>query len=184
MDEVVTDDRLPGWRARLIHDDSAHEPDGDALAPALLVARRGQPHLATGVYVPAHGVRIVAAFDRLGDRDRFERYLRIHHGTTSLTAVSTPGLDVLIFDTTDFRALVGMTVPADLTAERTEWQAWLDGDVYGVCVERHHTGVTTWDDNTTTAVSQWRVVEDVWGLFGHTSATDYARDLLRECAAG
>ena len=61
LSATVTDDRVPGWRARLIHDDCAGEPDGDALAPALLVPSRGRPRLAKGVYLPVHAEQIVAA---------------------------------------------------------------------------------------------------------------------------
>jgi hypothetical protein len=69
-----TDDRSPGWRARLIHDDCVGEPDGDALAPALLVPSRGRPRLAKGVYLPAHAEQILAAWLHLADRDTFCRY--------------------------------------------------------------------------------------------------------------
>jgi len=182
---TVTDDRFPGWRARLIHDDCAGEPDGDALAPALLVAARGWPRFAKGVYVPAHAEQIVAAWCRFADRDRFCRYMRMWHGVTAIAVASTADLDVVIFDTADFRRHVGITtLPADLSGEHDEWQAWLDGDVYGVTVERHHTGNTTWDDTTTTATSQWREIDAVWRLYGHEYATRYAHDLLHDCAAG
>lgn len=184
LSATVADDRFPGWRARLIQDDCAGEPDGDALAPALLVPCRGRPRLAKGVYLPVHAEPILAAWLYLADRDRFCRYLRMWHGVTAIAVVSTADLDVLIFDTADYRDHVGMQSPADLSGEEGEWQSWLDGDVYGVKVERHHSGTTTWDDNTTTATSQWREVDAVWGLYGHEYAMRYAHDLLHDCAAG
>jgi hypothetical protein len=181
---IVTDDRFPRRRARLVHDDYAGEPDGDALAPALLVANRGRPRFATGVYVPVQAQQIVAAWSGLADRDLFGRYLRICHGVTTVAVVSTAEVNVVIFDTADFRRHVGITTPADLAGERAEWQAWLDGEVYGVIVERHHTGTTTWDDGTITATSAWREVDAVWGLFGHGSAHRHALALLHDHAAG
>lgn len=184
LSQTVTDDRFPSWRARLVHDEDAGEPDGDALAPALLVPARGRPRLANGVYLPANAERILAAWGRLADRDRFRRYLRICHGATTTAVASTADADVVIFDTGDFRRHVGMTPPADLSGEQAEWQAWLDGDVYGVVVERHHTGTTTWDDATTSAVSQWREVDALWGLYGHEYARQYALDLLHQHATG
>jgi hypothetical protein len=183
LSQTVTDDRFPRWRARLIRDEDAGEPDGDALAPALLVPTRGRPRLANGVYLPAHAERIVSAWGRLADRDRFRRYLRICHGATTTAVASTADTDVVIFDTTDFRHHVGITTRADLSGEQAEWQAWLDGDVYGVIVERHHTGTTTWDD-TTTATSRWREVDALWGLYGHAYARQYALDLLHQHATG
>jgi hypothetical protein len=184
LSATVTDDRFPGWRARLIHDDCAGEPDGDALAPALLVPCRGRPRPAKGVYLPVHAEQILAAWLHLADWDRFCRYLRMWHGVTAIAVASTADLDVFIFDTADYRDHVGVQPPSDLSGEQGEWQAWLDGDVYGVQVERHHSGTTTWDDNTTTATSQWREVDAVWGLYGHEYATRYAHDLLHDCAAG
>jgi len=73
LSATVTDDRFSGWRARLIHDDCAGEPDGDALAPALLASSRGRPRLAKGVYLPGHAEQIVAAWLQLADRDRMDR---------------------------------------------------------------------------------------------------------------
>jgi hypothetical protein len=182
---VVTDDRFPRWRARLVHDEDAGEPDGDALAPALLVTARGRPRFATGVYVPERAGQIVAAWTRLDDRDRFGRYLRICHGVTAVAVATSADLDVVVFDTADFRRHVGITTrPADLSGEAAEWQAWLDGDVYGVVVERRHNGTTTWDDDTVTATSAWREVDAVWGVFGHEYAHEYAVDLLHDHAAG
>jgi hypothetical protein len=181
---IVTDDRYPGWRARLVHDECAGEPDGDALAPALVTTAVSKPYRANGVYVARAADAILAAWQRL-DRDLFGRYLRMFHGVTAIAVASNWPTDVLIFDTADFRRHVGMTTtPADLTGERDDWQAWLDGDVYGVIIECRRTGTATWDDNTTTAVERWQEVESVWGMYGHTCALEEAADLLPACAAG
>ncbi len=183
-DSVVTDDRYPGWRARIVYDEYAGEPDGDALAPALVIVTRRQPYLAKGVYMPQSADEILAAWQRLEDRDLFERYLRMFHGATTIAAASNRDLDVLVFDTADFHRHVGIRdLPADVSGERDEWQAWLDGEVYGVVVERHHAGTITWDDGTTTATGQWRDVESVWGIYGHTYAAQEAADMLDGCAS-
>jgi hypothetical protein len=182
---IVTDCRFPRWRARLVHDEHAGEPDGDALAPALLVPRHSRPRFAAGVYVPVHAAQMLAAWSHLSDRDLFCRYLRIYHGASTVAVANTAEVDVIVFDTADFRRHVGITTPpVDLSGEKAEWQAWLDGDVYGVVVERHRTGTITWDDNTTTATSQWREVDSMWGLFGHEYAHQEALDLLHDHAAG
>lgn len=178
---IVTDDRHPGWRARVVHDEYAGEPDGDALAPALVTAARTTPYLAKGVYVPHAANVILAAWQSLG-RDLFERYLRMFHCVTAIAVASNRDTDVWCFDTADFRRHVGFTTPADLAGERAEWQAWLDGEVYGVIVERRRAGTTTWDDGTTAAVEQWLEVESVWGMYGHTYAREEAADLLHTSA--
>ncbi|MDT4993904.1 MAG: hypothetical protein QOH97_3796 [Actinoplanes sp.] len=180
---IVTDDRYPGWRARLVHEECAGEPDGDALAPALVTTAVSKPHLAKGVYVPRASDAIQAAWQRL-DRALFGRYLRMFHGVTTIAVASNWQTDVLTFDTADFRRHVGtITMPADLTGERDDWQAWLDGDVFGVIIERRRSGTTTWDDGTATAIQQWLEVESVWGMYGHTGALEEAADLLPACAA-
>ncbi|MGI5185496.1 hypothetical protein ACQEVZ_55560 [Dactylosporangium sp. CA-152071] len=179
----MTDDRHPGWRARVVHDEYAGEPDGDALAPALVTAARTTPYLAKGVYVPHAANMILAAWHSLG-RDLFQRYLRMFHGVTAIAVAFNRDTDVWCFDTADFRRHVGITTtPADLASERAEWQAWLDGEVYGVIVERRRAGTTTWDDGTTAAVEQWLEVESVWGMYGHAYAREEAADLLHTCAA-
>lgn len=180
---IVADDRYPGWRARLAYEEYAGEPDGDALAPALVTAARCKPYLAKGVYVPQAADAILAAWQHL-DRDTFGRYLRMFHGVTTIVVATNGQTDVLTFDTADFRRHVGITAtPADLTGERDEWQAWLDGEVYGVIVERHRSGTTSWDDGTATATERWQEVESMWGLYGHTYALEEAADLLPGCAA-
>jgi hypothetical protein len=171
---VVFDGKMPGWRARLVHDLDAGEPYGDALAPALLVPARGRPRLATQVYVPAQPGRIVAAWQQLADLDRFGRYLRICHGATATATACGADLDVVVFDTADFRQHAGISAPADLSGEKAEWRAWLDGDVFGVVLEQR-------DDIT---ARRWRQVDAVWGLFGHGYAAAYARELLHQHAAG
>jgi hypothetical protein len=82
-DSIVTDDRYPGWRARLVYDEYAGEPDGDALAPALVIVTTRQPYLAKGVFMPQSAEEILAAWQQLEDRALFERYLRMFHGATT-----------------------------------------------------------------------------------------------------
>ena len=180
---IVADERYPGWRARLVHEEYAGEPDGDAQAPALVITARAQPYLSKGVYVPQAADAILAAWQRLDDRDMFVRYLRMFHGVTTIAVASNGQTDVLVFDSADFRRHVGMaTTSADLCGERDEWQAWLDGEVYGVIVERHRNGIIAWDDGSTTTTEQWREVESVWGIYGHTYALEEAAELLASCA--
>jgi hypothetical protein len=181
---IVTDHRYPGWRARLAHEEYAGEPDGDAQAPALVTTALAKPYLAKGVYLLQAADAILAAWQQLDSRELFERYLRFFHGVTTVVAASNWETDALIFDTADFRRHVGITTtPVNLSGERDDWQAWLDGEVYGVIVERHRTGTTSWDDGTTTAIEQWQEVESVWGIYGHAYALNEAADLLSAWAS-
>ncbi len=184
--DTITDDALPGWRAVIHYDMSASEPYGDALAPALLVWDRwdrGRPEWGSQVYRPTDADTIAGAFRHYADDDLFTRYLRIWHGVTTVEHVSHRDGTVLIFDTADWRSHVGMpehALPADLSGEAHEWRAYVDGDVYGVVVEHHRTGTTTWDDDRTDDVDDWEHVDSCWGFFGFEYATERATEMLHE----
>ena len=124
--EIVTDDRYPGWRARIVTDTNAGQPWGDAHAPALL-AERGHVEWASEVYQSKHAARILEAWRRL-DTEVFQRHLRLAHGTANK-------------EITDQDARTG---PADLTGEIQQWRAWLDGDVYDDVVVERHTADRCW----------------------------------------
>ncbi len=179
--DVVTDRRRPGWRARIVIDDDAGEPWGDALAPALLICRGGYTQVAADVYQDQHIGQILHAWRHFADHHRFTRYLRLCHGTTTVATATAGDLTVLTFDTAGYRAHTGITGPADLTGERDEWQAWLDGDVFGVIVERAshprrclHCGRHEW--------AGWVEMDACWGFYGHAYAAQQALHLLRAAA--
>ncbi|MCA2216345.1 hypothetical protein [Jidongwangia harbinensis] len=167
---IVIDDRFPGWRARIVVDEDASQPWGDALAPALLIQRR-QAVWAGEVYQPKHADRVLAAWRRFGTDELFERYLRLVHGTTAIRHVTGQDLTVVIFDTANFRAHAGITDVCDLTGEHDEWRAWLDGDVYGVIVEQH------------TAADGWTGHDSLFGLYGNAYAEQQAAAMLTTATA-
>lgn len=168
-DGVVTDDRFPGWRARIVGDEDADQPWGDALAPALLV-HRGRPVWADQVYQPKHADQILAAWSRLGGDELFGRYLRLAQGSTAIRHISGQDLEVVVFDTADYRAHIGVADVCDLAGEYAEWRAWLDGEVYGVIVEQH------------TATACWREHEALFGLYGSGYAEQRAAEMLADAA--
>ena len=179
--DVVTDRRLPGWRARLIVDDDAGEPWGDALAPALLIGRDRYVRVAGDVYQDRHAGQITRAWQHFADHDLFSRYLRLSHGTTAVATAASGDTTVLTFDTSGYRAHVGIAGATDLTGERAEWQAWLDGDVYGVVVE-HRTCTHRCIHCGHEELSGWVEVDACWGFYGRRYATEQALHLLRAAA--
>ena len=112
----------------------------------------------------------MAAWHHL-DGDVFERYLRMVRGTTAIQHVTGQQLTVIIFDTADYRAYTGITDRCDLTGEHDEWRAWLDGEVYGVIVERH------------TAADCWTIEDALFGLYGQQYAHEQATAMLAEAIA-
>jgi hypothetical protein len=167
---IVTDDRYPGWRARLVVDEDFGQPWGDALAPALLIEHRRHAVLASEVYRPKDADRIMAAWRHLGGGATFERHLRLVYGTTAISHVTGQDFTVIIFDTGEHRAHAGITGDCDLTGEVHEWRAWLDGDVYGVIVEQH------------TATGCWIGHDSLWGLYGYDYASSEAATMLAATA--
>ncbi len=171
MDEHILADesRWPGWRARLILDPDPLQPYGDALAPALIIHRR-RAEIAAEVFRPAQATRILRAWQDIGDRALFCRHLEFFHGTSNIEqATDHHSTELLIFDTGDYRSHTGATRPCDLSGDRAEWQAWLDGDVWGVHIEHRQPG-------------GWTCTDSLWGLFGGDYARQTAQQLLADCA--
>lgn len=111
--------------------------------------------------------------------DHVDRYLRIFHGGGAKiisSRVHQGGDDFLVYDTRAMRehwGQVGETLEtSDPDAE--EWQAFLDGEVYGVRVER----ATEFDMDDEPV--EWVEVEDTarWGHYGDDWAAEAALEAL------
>lgn len=125
-----------------------------------------------------------------GVREIFERYLKIFHGTTAVrTYGPNPNTDYayIAFDTKEWResmGIVGNRVE-DLAKEDPleEVRAWLEGDVWGKCIQRRWNpdGKLTdpeegWKDDS---VDSW-----VWSFYGEKWAKQaVTEDLENEVAA-
>lgn len=168
---IICDPAHPAWRARLIHDDAAEQPWGDALCPALLIPARGQASFARQVFQPGHADRILAARRHLADEALLERYLRIVHGTTAVSHVTDRDVTVMLFDTAEYRQHAGCPAPCDLSQEHAEWRFWVDGEVFGITVE---------ENTGTAAAPQWNERDGMWGFYGLAYARQRATELLAE----
>lgn len=116
----------------------------------------------------------------------FKRFLRVFHGARDIREFSysySPDSAVYVaFDTADMRAEWGCSEDATDGAEGTaaEWQAYIDGDVYGVAVERRVTvsSVTTFqgEEVATDEAEEWEEIDgsDVWGHYGEAWAKEAA----------
>ena len=89
---------------------------------------------------------------------------------------------MLTFDTSGYRAHVGITGATDLTGARDEWQAWLDGDVYGVVVEHQTKRSPLCPLWICGAVRMGVEVDACWGCYGRRQAVVQAMQLLRAAA--
>lgn len=188
-DDDVIEER-GGYRVRLEQDQDADQPYDDGAVPILRMD--GNPY--HGGEVTAFNKQAepyVEALRRLAERwgagnhglDTFERYLKIFHGTVKVQQYGqTPYTDYLYigFDTSAWAEEVGAPREA-LSGENylAEVVAWLEGDVYGVIVEKHRKGRTEWDDGDETYPEEWVETDHaVWGHYGREWAEQAAHEAL------
>lgn len=190
--ETITVDAFPGFRARIVADTDPQEPYDDGSVPIIQLdySRSWGTYNAaqvTGItsYTLPRG--IVDAARRWGkDVDTFTRYARIFHG---VTRVETYGPNVstdytyLALDPADWRDEVGASVEAVAAQDdlMSEYRAYLEGDTYGVIVEKSETwrNVATDDER-----DDWAEVDACWGFYGDADGyvTDRAREMIAENA--
>jgi hypothetical protein len=195
--QVTTDHGV--YRARIDRDIEPMEPENESGCPVVRIdTNRGYSFHAEmtgyGSESAAHdGIawRVADVLDHFrqntgsGTRETietFERYLRIFHGGT----VAERGPDnyadstYLAYDTAAMRqwwAGEGGT-PTDDPAEMDEWTAYLEGETYGVSVER----ATSFDEDGDP--DGWEEVDGtVWGHYGETWAKQAAEEELSSTIA-
>lgn len=188
--DTITDDSHPDYRARIVYDMDASEPYNDGGSPILRTWHNGyrEPRAEQITAVTSHVVcdGIVSALERWANQlDMFERYLRIFHGTTSVKAYDRNDCQYVTFDTADWRAEMGLTdeymagqpgVDFNL-ASMDEYLAWLDGQCYGIVVEK----LQTWRlDGTDDTRDEWDHVDSCWGFYGSEYASERAAELIAE----
>ena len=215
-----TDD--PRVLALVYRDDDAHAPDGDAYAPAYWYDPSRYTHRAApagDTYRDDDAFHAVTrALDAFGHphnpSDPAARYLRIFHGIRFQAIHSTlqqGGDSLIIIDSPAYRAHVGNPIPlplpttpdprddwhpSTLDGDAADWQAYLDGDVYGIgyaynpnrtlanadtlpdaddLAEAVHSGAIELDlaldldeDNVTT----WHLDLTCWGFYGENYAKE------------
>lgn len=195
-------DEYQDWRLVLIHDPGAEKPYNEGSTPLVQfqVSWRGpltdidQVSGTTDYVLPES---ILDAFQHFGceedaDREKFERYLRIFHGMRSIVWLRNnpvAAYDYVTFDTQDWRDKAGLTdeylaqhpdVEGDGFANLDEFQAWLEGDVYGYRIERKQRWLPVNDENeivsflSTTEMTTWEEEDACFGFYGHDVALDAA----------
>lgn len=157
----------------------------------------------------ASGVDIESAYAHFEERSRglyetvdaLSRWLRIFHGGSVKVIASTVhqgGDSFLTYDTRAMRERWGQTGDMLETSdpEADEWQAYIDGEVYGIRVERatfgphelttgHFTGAATCANcndadldmsETCDEATEWHEIEgtDCWGYYGEEWAKQAA----------
>lgn len=199
-----------GFRVKIVNDDDTQPPYNDGGSPLLRITSLTHAEQITEITSFELPASIPAAFAVFED-DVFERYLRIFHGTTSIVWWDQGQHNAhryVTFDTADWRKAMGIEqVPGDHSlANLDEWRWYCEGEVFGVVVEKAvDRPVTVEDllaarddliepsfravwDRATKAIQDdddtvWEEVDAVWGYYGHTYATEVARERLAEAIA-
>lgn len=182
------------YRAVIIRDEYPEAPYDDGAAAVIRIDYSGYYDVDTKTPAAEDFERPAKQFvEYFGMRKGmaiFQRYLGIFHGTNDYRefhySYSPDSAVYVAFDSAAMRTEWACAEDATDGAEGTaaEWQAYIDGDVYGVAIERRVSvaSVTTFEGETVAAdeTEEWQEVEDsaVWGHYGETWATQAAIDAL------
>lgn len=175
-------------RVRIEHDEDSHRPDGDTSGTIVYINRFGVG-LAHGPDTDRPGLRdaVQRAINEWGtDWDVVDRYLRMFHDVVSIARVDTESGTYMEMVTREQALTWG--VSEDKMAEAadlTEWEHWVNGEVYGYIIEKK----TTWVALTVpTAASPhtmttWDEVDSCWGFYGREHVETQAREAFEGCTS-
>jgi hypothetical protein len=177
------------YRVRLERDEHADAPYFYAGSPVVNVyyGRCGVEVSQTESVDYSVPSEILAALERWGwnESHLFERYVRTFFGASQVVWFygSQQGDHYVSFDTAEWRAKY--EVPEN-AVDVTEYQAWLDGDVYGYVVEEHVIWQRLGSDGEPVFLTDeptretWEHVDSCYGYYGREYAEERARKALTE----
>lgn len=188
------------FRVRLETDENSEKPYNEGSTPIIEFSYRTilDPTFLdnTGAYISAsekNHIREAASHFRT-EPDLFERYLRIFHGVTTVKWYESQDSKYVTFDTADWRKHHGITdeaikpvIDQDYlnSVNLDEWQAYVEGDVYGYILEERNTWTRTSPLNasngtTPDTMETWEEIESTWGFYGYDYAKEAAMEALTE----
>lgn len=174
----ATLDNDPDLRVRIVPDMDPSEPYDDGGSPIVRLDTWGwggrSAHEMTGLTSYRLPDGIEQAVEHWGERGRdfLDRYLSIFHGVTATEWWHSGTSWYVTMDPADWREATG--APAG-SINVDEWQAYCEGDVWGVTVERKVTWISD-DDEPRTEVRWENTGDSVWGFYGHDAAIEGAAD--------
>lgn len=191
-------------RVVLVADYDADEPYNDGGSPILRLDADGRDvygdtrksaEQTGGTSYVVHE-RIIEAAEKwaTSEPDVFERYLRVFHGVTDVVWFGSHsyqgGYSYVSFDPADWRESMGLTTehlaahPGIKVVNVDEYQAHLDGDVYGYVVEEREVWDTRNSEGAIVATMEtWETVDSCFGFYGHKYAEEEARRAFASEAA-
>lgn len=192
-------DEYQGYRLVLIHDPNADRPYDDGSTPLVQFSVSWQDTtvdieqaVVTSYSLPESILYALHHFGAHDERARetFERYLRIFHGTRSIVWMleneNAPlAYSYVTFDTESWRTEMGLTeeylaehpdVEGDGFANLDEFQAWIEGDVYGYRIERNQRWRQVDEEGEliplldAPEMTTWEEEDACFGYYGHDVA--------------
>lgn len=179
------------FRAKVMRDEYPNEPEHDYGCPLIQVDSRGYGY---DVRLMGYGSesrkndgipdaelalsRFVAEYGLWDGVEVFNRYLRAFHGgSADMRSIDNySDYYYVTYDTRAMREFWGQTGEMLETSapEMSEWSAWIEGDVYGIEVER----AVSFDEDG--EPDDWESEDhSVWGFYGEQYAKEEALSQLR-----
>lgn len=177
MNEVIETFLDGRFRVRLVADDCASDPRkcGENLTHVIT------PTQSRYLPVDEDGGPLQHGWDYYSTRPDseklFSRWARIYHGAVVVEHRPVRGAWSLWYLTADDIAEHEIADPAEyIGAERDEYQAWADGEVFGYVIER----AVQWGrrDGREGSMTTWEEVDSLWGLVGYEYAEQAANDAV------
>lgn len=178
-------DQTENLRVRLVYDMNAQNPRDEFDHVANVVTLPNARHTD----VDKEGGPLAYGWRYLLDRyylteaaETFERWARIFHGAVTMYDSSHDGAACVWYLTGEVIEREGIADPmACLKAERDEYRAWAEGDVWGYVIERR----VTWtlmdaDDEMHT----WEHEESCFGFYGLEYAEESASEAFKAVKMG
>lgn len=179
MTEIIATSTDGRFRVRLVPDECAQNPrlDFDHLAHVITI----DTHLGQYAPIDKDGGPLAEAWDRVSWNrwqgiETFTRWARIFHNAIVIESRPARGPVSLWYLLREDAEDLGMLPEAYLDAERAEYEAWAEGDVYGYIVEEAVDWLRVDDEGE--SMSTWEEVDSCWGHYGYEWAASAARHAL------
>ncbi|MFF3006321.1 hypothetical protein ACFVTF_26345 [Kitasatospora sp. NPDC057940] len=177
MTEIIDTTPDGRYRVRLVADEDAINPreDHDNLAHVITI----DTYLGRYVPVDKDGGPLADAWKRVSWNrwtgvECFSRWARIFHGAIVIESRPAHGPASLWYLLADDAAALGMLPEAYLDAERAEYEAWANGEVYGYVLEE----AVDWRRAGGEVRTTWEPVDSSFGHYGYGWAVVVAREAL------
>lgn len=191
--EEVIEER-GAFRVKIVADEYPQEPEFEAGCPVLYVPFRyydGRVHFQGYGKDLIDGERalsyLVGQLGRWEGIEAFERWVRIFHGGDVTSFDSREGTHIAYTSLAHYEEWGLDPESEHAKADISEWQAYVEGDVWGVVVEEMVTTRTIRRDSmgrfmSDTTDVDWDEIESVWGYYGHEYAVEEAKREIEDYA--